>query len=94
MNEFNKIFLTSEDIETIDLEIGGKVHVSNEYGSGIYILTESPILKPRTALIYSGLSSTSHESPNVNYFVPDKPEELGFSGAYNSAIVKIKKLDS
>lgn len=94
LNEFNKIFLTSEDIETIDLEIGGKVHVSNEYGSGIYILTESPILKPRTALIYSGLSSTSHESPNVNYFVPDKPEELGFSGAYNSAIVKIKKLDS
>lgn len=93
LNEFNKIFLTSEDIETIDLEIGGKVHVSNEYGSGIYILTESPILKPRTALIYSGLSSTSHESPNVNYFVPDKPEGLGFSGAYNSAIVKIKKLD-
>ncbi|MFX0144644.1 MAG: molybdopterin-dependent oxidoreductase [Candidatus Hodarchaeota archaeon] len=93
LNEFNKVFLTTEDINRLDLEIGSKVQVSNDYGSGIYILAESPELKPKTTLIYSGLSSTLLESPNVNYFVPDKPEELGFSGVYNSAIIKIKKLD-
>ncbi|MFX1549912.1 MAG: molybdopterin dinucleotide binding domain-containing protein, partial [Promethearchaeota archaeon] len=93
LNEFNKVFLTAEDINILNLEIGSQVQVSNDYGSGIYILTESPELKPKTALIYSGLSSTSQESPNVNYFVPDRPEGLGFSGAYNSAIIKIKKID-
>jgi len=94
LNDFNMIFLSSEDIERLDLEIGSKVQVSNEYGLGIYILTDSPILKPKTALIYSGLSSTLYEKPNVNYFIPDKPEELGFSGAYNSAIIRIDKLDT
>ncbi len=94
LNDFNNIFLTFEDINKLNLDIGCKIHVSNDYGFGIYILAESPILKPKTALIYSGLSSSSSESPNVNYFVPDKPEELGFSGAYNSAIIKIKKCNS
>ncbi|MFX1501132.1 MAG: molybdopterin-dependent oxidoreductase [Promethearchaeota archaeon] len=93
-DEFRKIFLTSEDIKSLDLELGSEVLVSNEFGTGIYILAESPILKPRTALIYSGLSSSSKKNPNVNHFIPDKPEELGFSGAYNSAIVKIQKLSS
>lgn len=94
LNEFSKIFLTSEDIETLNLKIGCKVLVSNEYGSEVYNLAESPILKPKTALIYSGLSSTSEGNPNVNCFIPGTPEEMGFSGAYNSAIVKIKKLNS
>ncbi len=94
LNEFSKIFLTSEDIETLNLKIGCKVLVSNEYGSEVYTLAESPILKPRTALIYSGLSSTLRGRPNVNCFIPDKPEEIGLSGAYNSAIVKIKKINS
>jgi anaerobic selenocysteine-containing dehydrogenase len=94
LNDICKIFLTSEDINKLGLEIGSEVQVYNDYGSGLYILTESPILKPKTALIYSGLSSSLQGSPNVNYFVPDKPEELGFSGAYNSAIIKIRKKDS
>lgn len=94
LNDFNMIFLSSEDIECLDLEIGSKVQVSNEYGSGIYILTDSPILKSKTALIYSGLSSTLYEKPNVNYFIPHKPEELGFSGSYNSAIIRVNKLDT
>ncbi|MFW9970410.1 MAG: molybdopterin dinucleotide binding domain-containing protein, partial [Candidatus Odinarchaeota archaeon] len=94
LNDFNKIFLASEDIKNLDLETGAKVRVSNEYGSGIYILTESPILKPRTALIYSGLSSTIYKNLNVNCLVPDKPEELGFSGSYNSAIIRIEKFYS
>jgi anaerobic selenocysteine-containing dehydrogenase len=91
--EFNKIFLTSKDIQMLDLEEGSKVKVSNEYGSGIYILAESPKLKPRTALIYSGLSSSTQECINANFFIPDKPEELGFSGVFNSVIVKIEKID-
>lgn len=94
LDEFNKIFLTPEDIEALDLKIGDKVLVSNEYSTGVYILAESSILKHRTALIYSGLSSTLKENLNVNHFTPEKPEELGFSGAYNSTLVKIIKIKS
>ena len=94
IDEFNKIFLTPEDIEALDLKKGDKVLVSNEYGTGVYILAESSILKHRTALIYSGLSSTLTENLNVNHFTPDEPEELGFSGAYNSTLVKITKIKS
>ncbi len=94
LNEFSKIFLSSKDIQKLDLDEGCKVKVSNEFGSGIYILTKSAILKPRTALIYSGLPSTSQKDINVNFFIPDRPEDLGFSGAYNSAIIKIDKIDS
>jgi formylmethanofuran dehydrogenase subunit D len=94
LNEFSKIFLSSDDIQKLNLEEGCKVKVSNEFGSGIYILTKSPILKPKTALIYSGLPSPSQKGINVNYFISDKPEELGFSGAYNSAIIKIDKIDT
>ncbi|MFX1599561.1 MAG: molybdopterin-dependent oxidoreductase [Promethearchaeota archaeon] len=94
INDFTKIFLTSRDIQALDLETGDEVLVSNDYGSKIYTLAESPILKPRTALIYSGLSSTLKGTPNVNCFTPDQPEELGYSGAYNSAIVEIIKIDS
>ena len=91
---FSNVFLTSEDIETLDFVIGDEVLVSNEYATEVYNLAESPILKPGTALIYSGLSSTSQGTPNVNFFTPDKPEDLGFSGAYNSAIVTIRKINS
>ena len=91
---FSKIFLTSEDIKALDLVIGSEVLVSNEYGNEVYILAESPNLKPGIALIYSGLSSTLKKNPNVNNFIPDNPEELGYSGAYNSAIVKITKVKS
>ncbi|UCC19439.1 MAG: molybdopterin-dependent oxidoreductase [Promethearchaeota archaeon] len=94
LNEFNKVFLTFDDIKNLNLEIGEEVIVSNEFGTGIYILAESQIIKPRTALIYSGLSSTLRGNPNVNFFIPDEPEELGLSGAYNSAIIKIKKIGS
>ncbi|MFX1420249.1 MAG: molybdopterin-dependent oxidoreductase [Promethearchaeota archaeon] len=94
LNDFCKIFLAPEDIDNLNLEIGGEVLVSNEYGSELYTLAESPTLKPKTALIYSGLSSTLKGNPNVNCFISDEPEELGLSGAYNSAIVKIKKIGS
>ena len=45
-------------------------------------------------LYLTGLSTSIKGSTNVNMFTPDKPEELGFSGAYNSAIVKISKIDN
>ncbi len=92
LNEFNKIFISTEDVDHLNLEIGSEVLVSNNYGSEIYTLAESSELKSKTALIYSGLSSSSKGNPNVNCFIPDKPEELGFSGSYNSAIVRIKKI--
>jgi len=76
------------------LVIGENVRVSNKYATEVYSLAESPILKPGTALIYSGLSSTSEGTPNANFFTPDTPEDLGFSGAYNSAIVEITKINS
>ncbi len=94
IDEFSKIFLTPEDIESLELNKGNKVIVSNEYYRGVYILEESNILKSGTALIYSGLSSILEEKTNVNHFTPSKPEELGYSGAYNSTLVKITKFES
>ncbi|MFX1467401.1 MAG: molybdopterin-dependent oxidoreductase [Promethearchaeota archaeon] len=91
---FSKIFLRIEDIKSLDLVLDSQVLVSNEYGSEIYSLAESSILKPGTALIYSGLASNLIGTPNVNYFTSDEPEELGLSGAYNSTLVKITKIDS
>lgn len=94
LDEFSKVFLTPEDNEALGLKTGDKVLVSNEYNTGVYILEESSILKRGTALIYSGLSSTLKENLNVNHFTPEKPEELGLSGAYNSTLVKITKINS
>ncbi|MFX1366799.1 MAG: molybdopterin-dependent oxidoreductase [Promethearchaeota archaeon] len=94
LEEFSKIFLTPEDIESLGIIKGEKVLVSNEYGRGEYILAESSILKNGTALIYSGLSSKLKENMNVNHFTPNIPEELGFSGSYYSTVVKITKVES
>lgn len=91
INDFSKIYLNNEDIRIIDLKKGETVLVSNEFGKGKYILDEKSSLKSGTALIYSGLSSQSENNPNANIFTTDTPEEMGFSGAYNSSMVKIFK---
>lgn len=91
---FSKIFLRMEDIKRLDLVLDSQVLVSNKYSSEIYTLAESSILKPGTTLIYSGLASNLIGTPNVNYFTPNEPEELGLSGAYNSTLVEIIKIDS
>jgi anaerobic selenocysteine-containing dehydrogenase len=91
LDDFNKVYLHSEDIKNLNLEIGQNVIVYNEYGTETYRLAESPLLKQKTALIYHGLSSSFQGNPNVNYFITDIPEELGYSGSFNSAIIKIKK---
>ncbi|MFW9826250.1 MAG: molybdopterin-dependent oxidoreductase [Candidatus Thorarchaeota archaeon] len=88
-DDFCKVFISTKDIKNLQLESGHRVLVFNEYGQGEYILAESQILKPKTAVIYHGLSSSLTQSLNVNCFIPDVPEELGRSGAYNSAIIKI-----
>jgi len=90
-DDFNKIYLLSEDIESLNLEIGNKAIVSNEYGTQTYKVAESSLLKNKTALIYHGLSSSLMGNANVNCFIPDIPEELGHSGSFNSAIIKIRK---
>ncbi len=94
IKDFDKVFLLSDDLNKLGLKVGDKVFVSNNYGSGIYILEDLSTLKSGVVLIYSGLSTSIKGSTNVNMFTPDKPEELGFSGAYNSAIVKISKIDN
>jgi anaerobic selenocysteine-containing dehydrogenase len=88
-DDFGKVFISTKDIKDLELESGRRVLVFNEYGQEEYILAESPIVKAKTAVIYHGLSSSLNRSINVNCFIPDIPEELGLSGAYNSAIIKI-----
>jgi anaerobic selenocysteine-containing dehydrogenase len=90
--DFRKVFLSSEDIRTLELNVGEKVVVSNEFGSDHFNLAELKILKSGTALIYSGGASPYEESPNVNLFTPDVPEELGLSGAYYSTIIQIRRI--
>ncbi len=89
--DFGKVFLTPEDISRLELNVGEKVVVSNEFGSDHYNLDELKILKPGTALIYSGGSSPYEKRPNVNLFTPDVPEELGLSGSYYSTIIQIRR---
>lgn len=91
--DFGRIFLNPEDIKTLDVDIDEEVIVSNEYGYAKYILAELPSLKSGIALIYSGVSSPYNESTNVNLFTPDIPEESGLSGAYNSSVIKVKKVN-
>ncbi len=91
LNDFNNIYLNQDDIRVNDFKKGAYVLVSNEFGEGKYILDEKNSLKSGTALIYSGLSSQNENNPNANIFTTDTPEEMGFSGAYNSSMVKIFK---
>jgi anaerobic selenocysteine-containing dehydrogenase len=89
---FNHVFLCKEDIKLLGLK-DKKVIVFNKYGKGVYNVKESPALNTGTALIYSGSPFYNITNLNPNLFTPDIPEELGFSGAFNSAIVEIKKIE-
>ncbi|MFX1454201.1 MAG: molybdopterin-dependent oxidoreductase [Promethearchaeota archaeon] len=90
--DFGKIFLSPNDINTLELQLEDEVMVSNEFGSARYILSELKSLKPGTALIYSGGNSAYCKRPNVNIFTSDIPEELGLSGAYNSTKIQIQRI--
>jgi len=91
ITDFENIFLPLKDINNLNLTTGDRVLVSNNYGSGEYNVMELASLKSGTALIYSGLSSSLKGHSNANLFVSEEPEELGLSGAYNSALVKVSK---
>ncbi|MFW9950681.1 MAG: molybdopterin-dependent oxidoreductase, partial [Candidatus Thorarchaeota archaeon] len=85
LSDFKNIYISKEDMKTHDLKEGMMVLVQNEYGKGKFILAKSSFLVKGIAMIYSG-------SPMANFFTPDIPEELGESGAYNSAIIEIRVL--
>ncbi|MFX0026169.1 MAG: molybdopterin-dependent oxidoreductase [Candidatus Hermodarchaeota archaeon] len=91
LDVFKKIFLCSLDIEKLGFKIGEKVLVSNDLGSATYFLEENNTLNSGVALIYSGSPLGLEKSVNVNIFTSNRPEELGFSGAYNSAKILISK---
>jgi len=92
LDAFNKVFLCEEDITFLHLKEGDKVNVSNYLGQGDYFVARTSILTKGIALIYSGVPIESKINFNVNIFTPDNPEELGFSGSYNSTLVEINSL--
>jgi anaerobic selenocysteine-containing dehydrogenase len=87
-----KIYLNPLDIEKLKLKVGRKVKVSNDLGKADYILESLDTINQGVALIYSGSPMGINKSHNPNIFISDKPEELGYSGAYNSAIINVEKI--
>lgn len=92
LKDFQKVFLCFDDIKRLGYSIGEKLKVSNKRGSSTYELAEDNSLYPGIAMIYSGSPLNLIKNQNVNIFISDVPEELGLSGAYNSAKVFIVKL--
>ena len=90
---FENIYLNPSDINSLKLKIGEKIKVSNNIGKADYILKDLESLNPGVALIYSGSPMGLRRNNNPNIFISERPEELGYSGSYNSAIVKIEKLE-
>jgi anaerobic selenocysteine-containing dehydrogenase len=92
LDDFNNIYLSDHDIKSLNLKEGQRVLVSNRQGQGEYFIARTSILDRGIALIYSGAPFESTSKFNVNIFTPDLPEELGFSGSYNSTLVEINNL--
>ena len=91
LEDFQKVFLNSSDIKNLGFKIGEKVTISNKLGFATYIVAENKQVQKGLALIYSGSPLGLEDNLNVNIFTPSTPEELGFSGAYNSAKIFISK---
>ena len=90
-NDFGKVYLNPNDLESMGLKPNEKVLVSNQFGKAIFILDQNNALKSGTALIFSGLPFANTLFENVNFFTSEKPEESKLSGAYFSVIIKISK---
>jgi len=90
-NDFGKVYLNPNDLESMGLKPNEKVLVSNQFGKVKFILDQNNALKPGTALIFSGLPFANTQYENVNFFTSEKPEESKLSGAYFSVIIKISK---
>jgi anaerobic selenocysteine-containing dehydrogenase len=104
LQDFDYIFVNPNDIialKYLGIREGDIVKIYNELGTGIYKIKGSPMVGNKTAMIYSGLHSHPKSiepqqiinSNNANIFTPAQPEELGLSGAYNSAYVMISSIE-
>ena len=92
LDVFNNIYIHSDDLERLGLEENEKVLVKNKKHSSSYFIKSDTSLKKGVVCIHSGPSSFLTET-NVNHFTPATPEILGYSGSYNSAKVKIEKME-
>ncbi|QEE15023.1 molybdopterin-dependent oxidoreductase [Promethearchaeum syntrophicum] len=90
--DFEKVFVADHDLKKIKCKIGDQVLVFNQLGTSEFIIDTLNSLQSGVALIYSGGPIRSNDAKNPNYFTPDIPEELGHSGSYNSARIRIKKI--
>jgi len=90
--EFEKVFVSEIDLKKLKCKIGDLVIVFNQYGKSEFLIDSLNSLQSSVALIYSGGPIRSNDTRNPNFFIPDIPEELGHSGSYNSARIRIKKI--
>jgi anaerobic selenocysteine-containing dehydrogenase len=90
--DFEKVFVSEQDLEKLKCKTGDIVIVFNQYGKSKFLINSLNTLQSGVALIYSGGPIRSNDKRNPNFFIPDTPEELGHSGSYNSARIRIKKI--
>jgi anaerobic selenocysteine-containing dehydrogenase len=90
--DFERVFVSEKDLMKLKSKSGDTVIVFNQYGKSDFIIDALKSLQSGVALIYSGGPIRSNDKRNPNYFIPDIPEELGHSGSYNSARIRIKKI--
>lgn len=88
-HDFDLVYLHPRDIESNGLTNGDIVEVSDDQFTTTYILAADEMLKPGSAMLFSGGPTTDDGMKNANFFTPEKPESLGRSGSYNSGIIKI-----
>ena len=89
-SDFEKVFVSKQDLIKLKSKTGDIVIVFNQYGKSEFLIDTLKSLQSGIALIYSGGPIRSNDKRNPNYFIPDTPEELGHSGSYNSARIRIK----
>ncbi len=90
--DFEKVFVSERDLTKLKCKTGDTVIIFNQYGKSEFLIDALKSLQSGVALIYSGGPIRSNDTRNPNYFIPDTPEELGHSGSYNSARIRIKRI--
>ncbi len=90
--EFEKVFVSEDDLKELKCKPGDVVVVFNQFGESEFDIDTLKSLQSGVALIYSGGPIRSNDKRNPNYFIPGTPEDLGHSGSYNSARIRIKKI--
>ena len=87
--EFNDIILNSGDCSKIDLLDGDLVEVNNTHAKGNFLIRTSDELLSKTAVLFHGVFT--NQGLNANHFTSDNPESMGFSGAFNSSVITVRK---